>query len=212
MTPEEIAALKAEHEKTKKELDELKAKGTKTDPPNPNPNQDDKDKDLYEKFKKDQADNEKNKGNSKLVENAVKFDYGLNDFIKNHKDILPSDMENIVKAAQKENFDSMTEKSNAIKSGFIQSFFSIQANMDLLTGSHKQAVEDFLKLTKKGKEDKASDIYDNVFEPTIETIKRVKKADEIAKAKYGGLGSSSSGEIKYLDKLKSASQKAHLNK
>ena len=210
MTDEEIAALKAENEKNKKELEDLKAKAPKVEPPNPN--QDDKEKDLFEKFKKQQILDNQKTSNNKSIENAVKFNYELDSFINDNKDILPSDIANIAAQSKKENYDSVNEKANAIKSGFVQSFFAVQANLDLLTATQKNAVEDFLKLSKIAKEDKASEIYENIFEPTIQTIKKVKKAEEVAKAKFGGYGTATSSEKEHIEKLKAASKKAHLKK
>lgn len=211
MTPEEIEALKAEHEKIKKENEELKLKANPKDPVKDDPNKD-KDKDFYNKYKDQEEINNKKQNDSKQVESAVRFDYALDSFVKDNEDILPTDMQKIVETAKKERFDSVIDKSNAIKSSFIQAFYSVQANMDLLTGTQRSAIEDFLKLTKNGKEGKASEIYENVFEPNVELIRRLKKAEELAKAKYGGFGTHTRSENEYINKLKDISEKHHLKK
>ena len=211
LSEDEIKALQEDNARIKKEFEEFKAKNAPKDPPK-DPPTDPKDEDFYKKFQKQKDDEEKTKSGGRAVEKAVEFNYSLQNYLKDNEDIFPSDILNIVKQAEKEKFDSASEKANTIKSSFIQSFYSIQANLDLLTPSQKQAVEDFLKLSVKGRADKAADLYENVFEPSIALIKRVKKADELAKAKYTGGGINSKADNDYLEKLKTGSQKAYLRK
>jgi hypothetical protein len=139
------------------------------------------DKDLLTKAKETKESEDKKSGSAKQLEAAIRFSLGAEAWLKTNQTLLPKDIADIFKASEKENFESPVEKDAAIKSGIIQSFFAVQSNLDLLTASQKNQLEEYLKLTKTGKQDKAQQIYDMLFEPTFEMLKRVKKAEAIQK-------------------------------
>lgn len=208
MTPEEIEALKTENEANKAEAAKLKADiEALKNPPKQEPKKEEDD--LQAKAKKEKEESDKNTNNSKQIEGAIKFNLGVNDFVKNNKDILPSEVETILKVAEKENYDTATAKANAVKVGIVQSFFAIQSNLDTLTQAQKSQLEDFQKLTKNGKEDRASHVFENIFEPAIEMLKKLKKAEEVGKAR-SGFSSGSSVENDYKQRLMNGALKAHL--
>ncbi len=210
MTPEEIAAMKADNEASKAEATKLKADIEALKNPKPEPKPDpEKDADLQAKAKKDKEETEKANVSAKRVENALKFNLSVNEFVKTNKDILTADIEGILKAAEKENYDTAFNKANAVKVGIIGTFFAVQANMDLLTAAQKSQLEDFQKLTKNGKEEKAEHVFENIFEPAIELLKKVKKAEELGKAK-NGFSSGSSVENDYKQRLINQAKKGHL--
>lgn len=199
-----------ESDKIKKELEELKAKGGKKKDEEENDDEDeDDDKDLSAKARKEREEKASKQTETKKLENALKFNLSVQQFVKDHKDILPGEIEGILKQADKETYDSAIEKANGLKSGMIKEFFAVQANLDMLTASHKSQIEDYLKLSQKGKEDKAEAVFENIFEPALETIKKVKKAEEIGKAS-GGYGTGSKSENAYKEKLMNISKKTHL--
>jgi NADH:ubiquinone oxidoreductase subunit F (NADH-binding) len=112
-------------------------------------------------------------------------------------------------SAEKEKFDSAIDKANAVKRGVIESFFAVQSNLDLLTSGQKAQVEDYLKLTKNGKEQKAASIFENVFEPTLESLRRVKKAEEVGRAN-NGYATGTKWEDDYKQRLVKNARKTHL--
>jgi hypothetical protein len=122
---------------------------------------------------------------------------------------MPNEIQEILTAAEKEKYDSATEKASAIKRAFIESFFAVQDNVDLLTTAQKATLDDYLKLTKNGKEAKAETVFENLFEPALETLKKVKKAEELGKAR-SGYASSSKVEDGYKARLMSGSKKTYL--
>ena len=197
-----IAAL----EKSNKELsDQVKALLSKNNPnPDPNPNPDDPD--LREKARKQKEIEDKSKSDHQALEAALKFSMNSETFLKQNAALLPKDITDIFKAADKENYGSAVEKANAIKASLVQSFFSQQANMDLLTPGLRSTLEDYLKLTKNGKQEKAQQIYDTVFEPAFEMLRRVKKAEALSK----GHGAGGPGEDAYKAKLMNGSKKHYL--
>ena len=143
------------------------------------------DKSLDEKVKLDKETKQKEDHDVKKLEDAISFNLTHESFLKANEGILPEDAQEIFNQAAKENYSSAIQKSNAIKSALVQSFFSQQSNLDMLTASQRQTIENHFKLTKNAKEEKAQEIFQSIFEPCIETIKRVKKAEEIAKANKG---------------------------
>jgi len=189
----ELASLKAELEQLRKEKQELIKK----------------DLTLNDKVKLEQEDRQKKESDSKVLESALTFNLTSAEFLKLNESVLPKEIGEIFQAADKEKYDSAIHKSNATKAAIIQSFFSQQSNVDLLTGSQKSILEDYLKLTKNGKEDKAREMFDNLFEPTLNTLKRVKKAEELYRSKNGYRGDSK-GDSQYREKLMSLSRKHFL--
>lgn len=196
----ELADLKAKFEAQEKELAALKAKGD----PNPNPKPDDKS--LSEKAEAERKAKEAKDLESKSLESALKFNLGSKDFVKNNASLLPQNIQGIFDAAEKENYASAVQKANAIKVGIVSEFFAQQGNLDLLTDHQKQSLEDFKKLTKDVKEERVQGIFDSIFEPTLETLRKVKKAEALQK----GLATPSDAQDAYKQRLMAGSRKHHL--
>jgi hypothetical protein len=165
------------------------------------------DPDLQEKARRERDAKEKRDVETRQLESALKFSLGAKDWLKSNGSLLPKEIEGIFTAAEKENYGSALEKDAAVKAGIIQEFFKIQANLDLLTPSLKTALEDFLKLTKNGRQEKAQHLYDSVFEPAFEMLKRVKKAEQL---NASGGKSNSDSENAYRDRMISLSRKHYL--
>jgi hypothetical protein len=187
----EIAALKAQIAKL--EGGGKKDTGTQDDP------------DLGDKARRARADQEAAAARAKNLESAIKFNLKAPEFLKANESLLPKDAADIFAQAEKEKFEDAIEKDAAIKSGLVQSFFSIQSNVDLLTAGQKAMLDDYLKLTKTGKQDKAQQMYDMVFEPAFEMLKRTKRAEALSK----GYSADNSDDA-YKKKLMSLSKKHYL--
>ncbi len=207
MDPKEIAALQekaAKADALEKEIAALKAAPpVKAEPVKDETKPDDTD--LNAKVLAEKKDKEQRTLESKKLESALTFSLTSDKFIKEHESILPKDITDVFKQADKEKYDSPIEKANAIKSSLISSFFKVQANLDSLTASQKGSIEDYEKLTKRGREEKAEEIFTNIFEPALAMIKQIKKAEEIVKTK-NGLGDLSDGEKRYADRMTKYSQ------
>lgn len=203
MTPEEIEALKAENAKLKADLESKNKPDPKPEPkPDPKPD----DKSLAEKAEAERKAKEAKDLESKSLEAALKFNLGSKDFVKNNASLLPQNIQGIFDAAEKENYGSAVQKANAIKVGIVSEFFALQANLDLLTEHQKQSLEDFKKLTKDVKEERVQGIFDSIFEPTLETLRKVKKAEALQK----GLATPSDAQDAYKQRLMTGSRKHHL--
>ncbi len=155
---------------------------------------------LNEKVRIEREDQERKANDSRELEKALTFNLTAENFLKQNESILSGNFKQILDASSKENYDSAVNKSNALKSAWIQEYFSQQSNVDQLTESQKQTLADFNKLTKNGKEERASLIWNNLLEPSLEMTKRISKAEQVAKAKLGFGGNTNSDQA-YKNKL-----------
>lgn len=187
---DEIAKLKADLEAAKK---------TPTPPP-ADPD------DLAKKAALQREADEKRASDEKRLEGSINFLVGAKEWAKTNAALLPKTIDGILDAAEKENFGSKVEKANAIKVGIISEFFSIQSNVDALTAAQKVALEDFKKLTKDKKQEQAQIVYDQIFEPAFEGLKKIKRAEQIAK----GYKDETPTEHGYRDRLVKGARKHFL--
>lgn len=164
------------------------------------------DQSLDEKARAEREAKEAKNNDSKALESALKFSLQSKEWLKTNATLLPKDVEGIFEAAEKEKFDTAVEKASAIKAGIISAFFNQQTNVDLLTPSLKSNLEDWQKLTKKAREEKAQVIFDSIFEPTFEMLKRIRKAEHL----NNGEKNQSEGEKALADRLYRLSKKHYL--
>lgn len=166
----ELAAMKAELAAAKEKLAKLA--------PAPEP-------ELLDKARKNREEIDNDTSRTKRLESALTFNLKAPEFLKQNGSLLPKDVGDIFTQAEKETYSDAIEKDGAIKSGLIQSFFGVQSNLDLLTHGQKSALDEYLKLTKNNKQENAQKIYEMVFEPAFEMLRRSKKADALLKG-HGG--------------------------
>jgi hypothetical protein len=169
--------------------------------------EDDTGGDLSDQALRKQADDERRTQDSKALEAALRFSLTSSEFIKTNAALLPKEVSEIFAGADKETYESPIEKDQAIKRGLIESFFKVQSNLDLLTPGLKTQLEDYLKLTKNGKQEKAQQIYDMVFEPSLEMLRRLEKAKAVSKTGYT---TPSDSESAYRQKLMKGSRKHYM--
>lgn len=191
----QIEELKTKNSEYEKRIAEL---SKKPDPEN--------DPDLQSKAKAERDAKDKKNSDTKALERALTFNLKSEDWLKTNESLLPKEINEIFRLAQKETYNDAIEKDGAIKAGIIQSFYSVQANMDLLTPSQKTSLDDYLKLTKTGKQEKAQGVYETIFEPSFEMLKRIKKAEALGK------GHSTDGDEQsaYREKMIKLSKAHHL--
>lgn len=134
---------------------------------------------LADKVRKEQEDKDGKAKYEKSLTSAINFSVSSKDFLKVNQSLLPKSIESLFTQAEKENYGSAIDKANAIKVGIVSEYFSVQANHDLLTPSQKNELDDFLKLTKNGKESRVESIYSMIFEPTLETARKIEKAKQV---------------------------------
>lgn len=143
------------------------------------------------------------------IEGALRFNMSANQFVKDNEDLLPAEVSSILRVSEKEVYDNALQRANAVKAAFVKSFFAIEDNVGALTANQKVQLDDYLKLTKNGKEDKANEIYENLFEPALETMRKVKKAEQVGLARNGFAGTNQV-EDAYKQRLINQAKQAHL--
>jgi hypothetical protein len=192
----EIADLKAQNTALLARFEALekgkKSKSRDDDDVDDSNDDDDEELDLRARAKKNRDADDKSKNNTKAIEAALRFSMGAELWLKNNASLLPKNISDIFAQAEKEKYDDP--------------FFEVQSNMDLLTAGQKSLLEDYLKLTKNGKQEKAREVYDTIFEPSFEMLRRVKKAEALSK----GHGSATEGEDAYKNRLIELSRKHYL--
>lgn len=209
MDEKELEALKESNPKayehiikTRGEIEELKKKSATPPPKKDDPNPDD----LADKARKEREAKETEQKKTAELEKALKFNMQGSEFLKSNASLLPKSVEGIFTQAEKENYGSATEKAAAIKVGVISEFFALEENMNHLTGPQKFQVEEFKKLTKTDKQERAGQIWDNIFEPTFEMVKKIKRAQEMS----SGQKNQSDGEKALADRMQKMSRKHYL--
>lgn len=199
----ELKGLKDQNADLLKRLEALEGKGKNE----PDPKEKTKDTDdLAEKAKKDREAKEKTASETKRLENALKFTLQAPEWLTTNASLLPKDIESIFKTADKEVYADAVEKANAIKVGIVSEFFAIQSNLDLLTEAQKNALEDFKKLTKTDKQERVVGVFETVFEPAFEMVKRLKKAEQVSK----GHGEQTNSDNAYAKRMQDLSRKHYL--
>lgn len=196
----EITDLKTQNADLLKRLEALEGKSN-----NPPPKKDD-DPSLADKARQEREEKEKAQAAEKRLESALKFTLQSADFIKQNASLLPKTIEGIFAQAEKENYGSPIEKANAVKVGIVSEFFAVEKNLDLLTEAQKNALAEFKALTKTDKQERVQQVFDMVFEPAFESLKRIKKAEHLSK----GLGDPTDTLAAYNNKMIAASRKHHL--
>ncbi len=196
----EINDLKTQNADLLKRLEALEGKSN-----NPPPKKDD-DPSLADKARQEREEKEKQQAAEKRLESALKFTLQSADFIKQNASLLPKTIEGIFAQAEKENYGSPIEKANAVKVGIVSEFFAVEKNLDLLTEAQKNALAEFKALTKTDKQERVQQVFDMVFEPAFESLKRIKKAEHLSK----GLGDPTDTLAAYNNKMIAASRKHHL--
>lgn len=169
-------------ESIKAELASLRAELAKSKPADPLIEPDD----LSRKVEKDKLERDKKQGETKQIEGAVRFNTSFAEWIKTNKSLLPTSISDLQVQADKEKFNSEVEKSKEIKVGIVNQFYALQSNLDLLTEGQKKTLDDFKALTKAERELRVESIYENIFEPSFQSLKNIERAKKISKGHAEG--------------------------
>lgn len=212
MTPEEIKALQDAKAESDRKLTEMQAELEKLKKPPPKEEPEKDEDDLGKKAEKDRKALEDAKGKTRRIQQALKFEMSLPEFTKANKGIVPADFEGILERAGKENFDDAVAKAIAIKSSFLSTFFTVKENYESLTASQKEVVDGFLGQTKIGREEQAEKLYETIFEPALESIKKVRKAEQLNRARNGFSDGGSSVIKDYEQRIIKQSEAAYQKK
>jgi len=172
-------------------------------------NKEDEDDSLQGKVRRKREREEREAAQTKELERAIAFNLGIDKFVAENQALLPAEIVQIVKLAQSERYDNQLAKASELKAAIIQSYFQVQANMDALTPAHKNAIDEYLKLTKGGREQKAAEVYENIFEPALEMARKIAKAEELGRSR-AGFANPSQTDLGYKERLVKLARRTHL--
>lgn len=195
----DIAALKEQNAALLARLDALEKGKGKDDGKNDDPS-------LADKAKKERENQDAQAASQKAMESAINFNISSKDFVKNNGSLLPKTIESIFVQAEKQNYDSAMQKANAIKAAIISEVFIVKDWVEHLTGPQKIEIENFLKLTNNGKQERVDNIYSMIFEPTLEMVRKIEKAKQL----NNGAKNQTDGEKALADRMMKMSKKHYL--
>lgn len=167
---------------------------------------------LADKARKEREAREKGQADAAKIERDISYNLGVKKFVEDHKAFLSEDVQGILAQAEKEKYDTAGQKAAELRTEIIEAFFKVQANSDILTSAQKRILADFQKLTKDGKRQDSEKVYESVFEPALEMVKRVKKAEELNLAARGYATAAGGPLGAYKQKLFEAAQRVIINK
>lgn len=176
----DIEALRQQNADLLKRLEALEGKNN---PPAPKPA--DPPQDINEAARKAREAAEQKAAEQKAMENALKFTMGAADWLETNEALLPKEIKSIFDAANKERYSTEVEKANTIKVGVIQEFFGVQSNLDLLTAAQKNTLDNWKNYTKDKKHEQVQSVWELVFEPTFESLRRERKAEQLRQSGNG---------------------------
>lgn len=195
-TPEELQAALDAANKTIQELND-KIKAAPPPPPKETPKEDPT---LADKAEKERIEAEKRQADAKAIERDITFNLSIKDFVKTNAQLLPKGIEDVVRIAEGENYDSPAAKASAVRDSIISTFFKIQANRDTLTEWQRETLDNYFKLTKAGREAESSKIFATVFEPSFAMVKSIKAQEERSRSSQGYM-TGSEADRAYQQKL-----------
>lgn len=108
-------------------------------------------KNIVDDAKQKLAEEQAAKNNNAEMESAIKFNMNIEKFVKDNEKVLPSEAKKIIETIGGRNFGSESEKANNTRKAIIDSFIQLQANIDVLPASQKEAVERYKNLTEEEK-------------------------------------------------------------
>lgn len=176
MTPEEIEAMKAENAKFKSEAEKAKTENdakAKEEADRKAKEEADKGKDFSKQFDDKRKEEEKTKNWEKEIESSALFNSGLTAFLKDSGKLISPSIAGVVEIASKESYKDSIEKARGLKDVIVKEFFKVQSNLDHLTQSQRSKLDQFLDMTKNGRAEQVTQIYDELFEPTLSLVRKI---------------------------------------
>jgi hypothetical protein len=166
---------------------------------------------LLQKEREDQAKKDKEAQDLRDVESTVEFNHGIVNFVKDNANLLPAEVKGVVERAMQEKYDTAADKARAIRESVVVSFFALQSNEDLLTPAQKRELDEWRKLAKNARASKVTSIYQNIFEPTLQQLRNVKRAEEVSRGRMG-IAVGTDADKAYAEKFQEASFKKFFRK
>ncbi|MDR2708355.1 MAG: hypothetical protein LBC07_00060 [Elusimicrobiota bacterium] len=198
MTPEEIKAveaLKAEKEKLQQELKQIQDQKETKEQAAKQQNQFDFMKDekkeaaqtpsLEEQAKRNAEEKARIEQYNKKIEDTVKFNVGIKQFIDDNLDIIGENIKDIWDISSKRKYANSFEQADELRANILNQFFKDQKHIDaLITDKFKAKANEFLGLADVVKNQRSAEFWE-LFDLAVENLK-LKAKDEQLKKKDNG--------------------------
>lgn len=123
------------------------------------------------------------------VEESIKFNLSVGDFVKKNENILPEEAGKILAAIATKTFKDENEKANLTRKNLLDSFLEKQENMGILQGSMIARAAQYKSLAESDKEKRSAEFWD-LAELGIVLKQGAKKAEALNKINGGSAGDS----------------------
>lgn len=143
----------------------------------------------------------KEKEETSEIEDAIKFNLSISEFVSKNKNILPDETENIIKTAEERNFKNSSEKANAIRKGIIEAFVKYKENVEKLPQSIQAEVARFNSFTEREKEAQSKRFW-SIVEVGAEYKILSRKAEQLQNNGGHGAAENSAFEQRFLEQGK----------
>lgn len=143
----------------------------------------------------------KEKEETAEIEDAIKFNLSISEFVSKNKNILPDETENIIKTADERNFKNSSEKANAIRKGVIEAFIKYKENIEKLPQSIQAEVARFNSFTEREKEAQSKRFW-SIVEVGTEYKILSRKAEQLQNNGGYGAAENSAFEQRFLEQGK----------
>lgn len=143
----------------------------------------------------------KEKEETSEIEDAIKFNLSISEFVSKNKNILPDETENIIKTAEERNFKNSSEKANAIRKGIIEAFVKYKENVETLPQSIQAEVARFNSFTEREKEAQSKRFW-SIVEVGAEYKILSRKAEQLQNNGGHGAAENSAFEQRFLEQGK----------
>lgn len=143
----------------------------------------------------------KEKEETAKIEDAIKFNLSISEFVSKNKNILPDETENIIKTAEERNFKNSSEKANAIRKGIIEAFVKYKENVEKLPQSIQAEVARFNSFTEREKEAQSKRFW-SIVEVGAEYKILSRKAEQLQNNGGHGAAENSAFEQRFLEQGK----------
>ncbi len=126
----------------------------------------------------------KKEAETALMQDAIKFNLGVDAFVADNKDLLGKLAQGLVQEVNKKQFSDEVRKAAALKKNLLEDFFMLQENIDVAPEELKPRIMAFKALADDEKEKQSAKFWDTL---TL-TLGHKKMAAQVAAAKRARAG------------------------
>ncbi len=123
------------------------------------------------------------------VEESIKFNLSIGDFVKKNENILPVEAGKILAAIATKTFKDEGERANVVRKNLLDSFLGEKENLLVMTGSMQTRAEYYKNLAESDKERRSAEFWD-LAEVGIALKQGARKAEALNKINGGSAGDS----------------------